>query len=85
MPSPIFAHHFNKRDSLRGGRPWDRGPVRAKFSAPAQTGPGAHSALYAMDIWSLPGGVALANHHPTFEDVKERVMLWLRTPSGSLW
>jgi hypothetical protein len=29
---------------LRAGRSWDRIPVRARFSTPVQTGPGAHRA-----------------------------------------
>jgi hypothetical protein len=43
-------------DSLRPGRSKDRIPVRARFSAPVQTGPGAHQASYTMGTWSLSRG-----------------------------
>jgi hypothetical protein len=35
-------------DLLRAGRSGDRIPVEARFSAPVQTGRGAHSASYTM-------------------------------------
>jgi len=34
---------------------WDRIPVGTRFSAPVQTGPGAHPASCKMDTWSFPG------------------------------
>ena len=37
------------------GRSGDRIPVRARFSAPVQTGPGAHPASYTMGTGSFPG------------------------------
>ena len=40
-------------DSLRAGR--DRIPVEARFSAPVQTGPGAHPASYTMVTGYFPG------------------------------
>ena len=43
-------------DSLQDGRPLDRIPVRARFSAPVQTGPGTHSASYTMDTEYLSRG-----------------------------
>jgi len=41
--------------TLRGGRSGDRIPVRKRFSAPVQTGPGAHPASCTMGTGSLPG------------------------------
>ena len=40
---------------LRAGRSGDRIPVGTRFSAPVQTGPGAHPASCTMDTGSLPG------------------------------
>ena len=42
-------------DSLRAGRSGDRIPMGSRFSAPLQTGPGAHPASYTMDTRSFPG------------------------------
>jgi len=47
--------------------PGDGIPVRARFSAPAQTGPGAHPAFCTMGTGSLPGvksgrGVTMTAH-----------------------
>jgi hypothetical protein len=41
---------------LRAERSEDRIPVGAKFSAPVQTGPGAQSASYTMNIGSVSLG-----------------------------
>jgi len=54
-------------DWLRAGRCGDRTPVGARFSAPVQTGPGAHPASYKMGTGSFPGvksgrGVTLTPH-----------------------
>ena len=54
-------------DWLRAGRGGDRTPVGARFSAPVQTGPGAHPASYKMGTGSFPGvkssrGVTLTPH-----------------------
>ena len=58
----------------------------ARFSAPVQTGPGAHPASYTVGIGCLPGVKRLergVNHPPpTNADVKERVDLYLYFPSG---
>ena len=43
-------------DSLQAGRSGDRIPVGARFSAPVQTGPGAHAASYTMGTGVFPGG-----------------------------
>ena len=54
-------------DKLRAGRSGDRTPLGARFSAPIQTGPGAHPAPNAMSTgspsrrWS-GRGVALTSH-----------------------
>ena len=42
-------------DSIWAGRSGDRFPVEARFSAPVQTGSGAHPASYTMGTVSLPG------------------------------
>ena len=41
--------------TLRSGRSGDRVQVRARFSAPVLTGPGAHPATYTMGTGSFPG------------------------------
>ena len=40
---------------LRVGRSGDRIPVGARFSAPVQTGPGAHPTSYTVGTGSFPG------------------------------
>jgi hypothetical protein len=59
------------------------------FSAAIQTGPGAHPATYTMGTGSFLGvkrpgrGV---DHPPPFSaEVKERVQLYLYSPSGLSW
>ena len=54
-------------DWLRAGRSGDRIPVKARFSAPVQTVPGAHPAYFTMGTGSFPGekssqGVTLTSH-----------------------
>jgi hypothetical protein len=53
---------------LRAGRYWNRIPMGAKFSAPVQTGPGAHPTSYTIGTVSFPGvkrpGRGI-NHPPT--------------------
>jgi hypothetical protein len=63
-PENKFTMHiFVGRDSsvgitttLRTRRSGDRIPAEARFSAPVQTGPGAHPASYTMSTESFPGG-----------------------------
>jgi len=76
-------------ESLRVGRSGDWIPVGARFSAPVQTGRGAHPASYTIRTGSFPGvkrpgrGV---DHPPTSSaEVKERVELHLYSPSGPSW
>jgi hypothetical protein len=45
-------------DTLRAGRFRNRIPVEARFSAPVQTGPGAHPASCTTDTESVSGGIA---------------------------
>ena len=45
-------------DSLRVGRPGDRIPVGARFSAPVQTGPGGLPSLLYNGHRVFPGGKA---------------------------
>jgi len=63
--------------------------VGVRFSAPVLTGSEAHPASYTRDTGSLPGlkrperGV---DHPPTSRaEVKERVELYLYSPSGPSW
>jgi hypothetical protein len=54
---------------LRAGRSGDPIPVGARFSAPVQTGTGAHPASCTMGTGSFPGvnygrGVLLTTSHP---------------------
>ena len=45
---PTFSRKSLIIDSLRAGRYGNRIPVGARFSAPVQTGPGAHPASYTL-------------------------------------
>jgi len=60
----------------------------ARFSAPVQTGPGAHTASYTMGTVSFPGVKRPwrgADHPPSSAEVEERVELYLYSPSGPSW
>ena len=76
-------------DSLRAGRSGYRISMGARFSAPVQTGHGAHPASYAMGTGSFQGVKRPgrgADHPPPYSaDVKERVELYLYFTSGPSW
>ena len=67
-------------------RSGDRIPVGARFSAPVQTGPGAHPAFYTMDTGAYPGvkqpGGGVDHPPPSSAEVKETVELYLYSPLG---
>jgi hypothetical protein len=74
---------------LQAGRSGDQIPVRARYSTPVQTSPGAHPAYYTKGTgsflavkWPVQG----VEHPPTSStDVKESIELYLYFPSGPLW
>jgi len=64
--------------------------VGARFFAPVLTGPGAHPASYTTGTGSLSRGVkrpgrGVDHSHPSRDEVKERVDLYLYSPSGPSW
>jgi hypothetical protein len=64
-------------------------PGGARFLAPVQAGPGAQPASCTMGTESFPGvkrsGRGVDHPPPTSTEVKERVELYLYSPSGSSW
>jgi hypothetical protein len=87
----VRLHFLSSRysDSLRAGRSGDRTPVGARFSAPDQTGPGAYQVSSTMGTGSFQGvkrpGRGVDHPPPSSAEVKERVELYLYSPSGSSW
>ena len=75
--------------TVRAGRSGDRIPAGARFSTPVQTGPGACPAPYTMGTVSFPGvkrpGRGVDHPPPSSAEVKERVELYLYSPSGPSW
>jgi hypothetical protein len=72
-------------DWLRAGRSGDRIPVGVRFSAPVQTGPGAHPASCKMGTGSFPRvesgrGVTLTPHPFLVPSSKHRVELYIYSP-----
>jgi len=63
--------------------------VRARLSAPIQTGPGAHPASYTMDTGSFPGvkrlGCGTDHPLPASAEFMERVELYLYSPFEASW
>ena len=57
-------------------------PVGARFSVPAQTGPGAHPASYTMGTGSFLG---VKRPTPSSAEVQGRVELYIYSPSGPSW
>jgi len=61
--------------------------VGARFSSPIQAGPGAHPAPHTMG--SFPGtqqlGHGIDHPSPSSPEVKERVQLYIYSPSGPSW
>ena len=59
------------------------------ISTPNQTGPGVNPAFYTMGTGSFPGvkqlGCGIDHPPPSSVDAKERVELYLYSPSGPLW
>ena len=67
----------------------DRILVGMRFSAPMQTGPGTHPAFITMGSGSFPGvkqpGHGVDHPPPSSAKVKERIELYIFSPSGPLW
>jgi len=63
--------------------------VEARFTAPVQTGPGAHPVSYTMSTGPFTEvkrpGRGVDNPPPSSAEVKERVELYLYSPSGPSW
>jgi hypothetical protein len=61
----------------------------ARFSAPVQTDPGVHPPYYTMGTGSFPGvkrpGRGIDHPPSSSAEVKERVELYLYSPSGPSW
>ena len=76
-------------DLLRAGRSGDRIPVRARFSAPVQTGPGTYPASCTMCTGSFSGvkrqGRGADHPPPSKCRGHERVGLYLYSPSWPQW
>ena len=76
--------------TLRAGRSGDRIPVGERFSAPVQTGPGAHPASCTMGTGSFLQGVKRSRRGvdhppPSSAEVEGRVELYICSPSGPPW
>ena len=76
--------------ALRHNKYGDPIAVGARFSAPVHTGPGAHHASYTMGTGSRFRGVKQQGHDvkhppPPSAEVKERVEIYLYSPSGPSW
>jgi hypothetical protein len=91
----LYIHIYVGRDSVVGiaTRYELDGPGiesrGARFSAPVQTGPGAYPAFCTMGTGSFPWlkrpGCGVDHPPPSIAEVKERVELYLYSPSGLSW
>jgi hypothetical protein len=87
----IYLIYYVGRDSSVGiatryglDGPGVESRLGARFSAPVQTGPGAHPAAYTMGTGSFPGvkrpGRGVDHPHSSSAEVKERVELYVYSP-----
>jgi hypothetical protein len=86
----ISVHFWKRFDRfIRAGRSGDRIPVETRFSAPVQTGPGAHSASCTGVTGSFLGvkrpGRGVDHPFPSSAEVKKSVELFLPSPCGPSW
>jgi len=92
----ISLFHFSGRgwrsrysNSLRNGYSGDRMPVGARYFVPVQTGPGTYPASSTIRTGFSPGikRPELGLYHPpaSSAEVKERVELYVYSPSGPSW
>jgi hypothetical protein len=73
----------NKRDKKK------KIPIGARFFSSVQTGLGNHAASYKMSTGSFPGvkrpGRGVNHPPPSSAEVKERVEIYLYSPSVTSW
>jgi len=64
-------------------------PGGGEIFAPLETGPGAHPASYIMGTGSFLGvkrpGLGVDHPPPSSAEVKEKIELYLYSPSGPSW
>jgi len=88
-PNITRSFSFFYSDSLRAGRSGDQIQEGSRFSAPVQTGPGAHPASYTMGTGSFPEvkrpGRGVNHPPPSSAEVKERIELYLYSLFGFSW
>ena len=74
----VFAYiTYRLFDCLRAGRPGDRIPVGARFSAPVQTGPEAHPGSGSFPEGKVRTGCVADPSPPSSDEVKNRIELYL--------
>jgi hypothetical protein len=81
----VLIHVSRYSDWLWAGRSGDRIPVGLRFSAPIQSGPGAHPAFCTMNTVSLLGVKCYWPLAPFWCRGHRRVELYLYPPSGPHW